>query len=185
MNHEEYTHLLIWAEDVIANVEHVQQLEFDAQTYNFEVVSGYSNITLNSDEVNITDKNLSNMYIYTREQYNFIRMPQIIYNTIEYPIKKVFFQGKSLTLIRRDIVEQIEFKPYRIINGMEVMQDLQFAIELHKRNIPQYVDLRVFVPHLGDTARLLNLNPKDRKIIFKKIDGEIKVIEDDKLLDSI
>jgi len=181
LKHKEYTHLLIWAEDVIANTEHVQLLEEDYITYKYQVISGYSTISFTDESLNITQKDLSREYIYTREQYNLFRMSQVIYKTIEYPIIKVFFQGHSLSLIERSVVEKIPFKGYKIVNNMEVMQDLQFAIDLHKNNIPQYVDLRVYVPHLGDTTNLVNLNPKDRKIIFKGRDGSIKKIEEGEL----
>jgi len=181
LKHSEYTHLLIWAEDVIANTEHAKLLEEDYETYKYKVISGYSTISFTDEHINITQKDLSKEYIYTREQYNLFRMSQVIYQTIEYPIIKVFFQGHSLSLIERSVVEKIPFRHYKIVNDMGVMQDLQFAIDLHKNNIPQYVDLRVYVPHLGDTTRLLNLNPKERKIIFKTKDGKIEKIEENEL----
>jgi hypothetical protein len=66
-----------------------------------------------------------------------------------------------LTLIRRDVVEKVSFKPYKVMNKVlggkmfysGSMFDLQFAIELKQLGIKNIIDLRVFCFHLGNTVK--------------------------------
>ena len=157
----DYTHLLIYAEDIITSPDMVKLLIKDAEMYDFPVISGWCNFDLKHDWVAFNFKDLSKIKVTWAEQYEFQSIDYILKHNLQNPFVEVFFQGMPLTLIRRDIVEKVTFKPYKItykVLGNKMfydgsMQDLQFAIELKQLGIKNIIDLRVFCFHFGNTVK--------------------------------
>jgi len=158
----DYTHLLIYAEDVITTPDVVKLLIKDAEEYDFPIVSGWINFDFKRNWLSFTFKDLSNIYVKTHEQYEFPTTDYVLKHDLKNPFIETFFQGFGLTLIRRDVVEKIPFKPYKIqeitianrrfVTG--IMFDLQYAIELKKMGIKNIIDLRCFAIHFGYTTPL-------------------------------
>lgn len=63
---------------------------------------------------------------------------------------KVTWAGFSCTWIRRDVVEKVTFagRPGGRIENEGCAFDLQFAMDIQKLGIPQYIDCRVKMLHL-------------------------------------
>ena len=178
LDNPQYTHMLIYAEDVIATPCHIALLIHDYIEYGYPVISGYSNWEWMNDWVNITDRDMRKISVIMPQQYRFHRLKDLLKSMIdgkvEYPLKKVFFVGLPLTLIRRDVVEKVPFRPNRWVTDRTlgkfmrrgIMFDLQFAIDCANNNIPIYVDLRCLVLHFGDTRRLINIANKKPYVRF-------------------
>jgi len=185
LEHPEYTHLLIYAEDIMATPDMVKLLIKDAEEHDFPVVSGYSNYDLRHYDVNITDRDLTNVRVFSAHQYKFYTLYDVLSGRLGWPFKQVFFVGLPLTLIRRDVVEKIEFKPYRVVVdrtlGVRVKRgwgfDLQFAINCKKMGIPIIVDLRLLCLHFGDTRRFINIRDKRPYVKFIPKNGKEVIIE--------
>jgi hypothetical protein len=172
----DYSHLLIYAEDIITSPDMVKLLLRDAEEYDFPVISGWCNWGLNKDWVAFNFKDLSKTNVMWAEQYQFPSTEYVLEHDLENPFIETFFQGMPLTLIRRDIVEKLSFKGYKVdykVLGNKMfkdgsMHDLQFAIELKKLGIKNIVDLRVFCFHFGNTVKYVRTDMFGR--------GEVKFI---------
>jgi hypothetical protein len=96
------------------------------------------------------------------------------------PFMEVTFTGMPLTLIKRDVVEKVSFKPYMYVYDKTLdtfmkrgtMFDLQFCLECRSLGIPIILDKRVFTVHFGDTRRFINL--KDKKPCVDFIPASVK-----------
>jgi hypothetical protein len=174
LEHNEYTHLLIYAEDVLATPDVVKLLIMDARLLNYHVVTGWCNFDFKRNWIAITDKDLSKTKVTIAEQYSFLKPTDMLfYNS---PFLEVTFTGMPLTLIRRDVVEKVTFKPYSYTHDNLLgtymkrgfMFDLQFCLECRRLGIPIILDKRVFTVHFGDTRRFINLANKKREVEFIK-----------------
>jgi hypothetical protein len=172
----DYTHMLVYAEDIITSPNMVKLLIKDVEEYDFPVVSGWFNWGLNRDWVAFNFKDLSKINVMWAEQYEFPSIDYVLKHDLKNPFIETFFQGMPLTLIRRDIVEKVTFKPYKVMHKIlgdkmfysGSMFDLQFAIELKQLGIKNVVDLRVFCFHFGNTVRYARTDMFGR--------GEVKFI---------
>jgi hypothetical protein len=169
---KEYTHLLIYAEDILATPDAVKLLIKDAEEYNYPVVTGWFNFDFKRDWIAISTKDLSKERIVLAEQYNFLKPTDMLF--YDSPFMEVTFTGMPLTLIRRDVVEKVTFKPYDYVYdsvlGMFMrrgtMFDLQFCLECKQLGIPIVLDKRVFAVHFGDTRRFIDLKDKQPSVDF-------------------
>jgi len=178
LEHKEYTHLIFLAEDVLNTSDMVKLAIKDVEEYDFPVLCGYSNFDWRHDWVNITLKDLSKFYVHNAEQYGFINPYDIFKGKYNFPFQQVFFQGLSLAVIRRDVIERIPFRAYKerhspynvkrfgINKPFGVMFDLAFCIDCHKSNIPIICDLRLFVIHGGVTVDLIDVRNKEKYVEF-------------------
>ena len=159
----DYTHMLIYAEDIITTPDMVKLLIKDAEEYDFPVVSGWINFDLTHNWVSFNFKDLRKENVYYANQYQFPSIEYVLKHDLKNPFIEVFYQGMGLTLIRRDVVEKVSFKPYKeSIKKLGnrwfragTMHDLQFAIELANMGIKNIIDLRVFAFHCGYTVHLV------------------------------
>ena len=176
MRHREYSHMLVYAEDILATPCHVKMLIKDAESRDFDVISGYSNFDLKRKWLAFSLKNLSKTKIISANQYGFPTIDYILTDKFNDVYLRVFFVGLPLTLIKRSVLEKVSFRPYKYIIDYAlgkklkrgIMFDLQFAIECYKLGIPIYIDKRVFVIHFGDTRKYINLKYKTPWIGFQK-----------------
>jgi len=183
LRHEEYTHILIVTDDVIAPPDYYKLIVKDYLETGYPVISGYSNWDFTHNWLNITKKDLRRTYVAFADQYGFIKPIDTILAK-EYPFMKVFFVGLPFTLIRRDVVEKIPFRPYKYITDMAlgiyarrgIMFDLAFAIDCANAGIPIYVDLRLFCIHYGNTRSLINLKKLDKSIDYIRAKRSLKEV---------
>jgi hypothetical protein len=172
LEHKEYTHLLIYAEDVLATPDVVKLLIMDARLLNYPVVTGWCNFDFKRDWTAISTKDLSKTKVTIAEQYNFLKSTDMLF--YDSPFMEVTFTGMPLTLIKRDVVEKVSFKPYSYTHDYLLgtymkrgfMFDLQFCLECKQLGIPIILDKRVFTVHFGDTRRFINLRDRQPSVDF-------------------
>ena len=186
LEHEEYTHLIIINEDTIVTPSHLKLLLEDIEKYDYEVIGGYCfPVSKLYPRTNLTKKNMRKIRVVSANQYDFLNLEDVITWSLDSPIEEFYFNGLTLTAIRRDIVEEIGFKPYKYINDRTlgfwvrrgIMFDLQFSNDLHDKGIKLMVDKRLLVLHFGNTRNLINLRGKKPYVKLIKSDGEEIVIE--------
>jgi hypothetical protein len=174
LEHKEYTHLLIYAEDVLATPDIVKLLIKDAEEYNYPVVTAWFNFDFKRNWIAISTKDLSKERIVLAEQYTLLKPTDMLF--YDSPFMEVTFTGMPLTIIRRDVVEKVTFKPYSYTHDnifgtymkRGFMFDLQFCLECKRLGIPIILDKRVFAVHFGDTRQFINLANKKREVEFIK-----------------
>jgi len=183
LKHEEYTHFVFLPDDIIVTPDMVELLLEDARQLGDNcVVCGYSNVDFSTPSVNISFRDLRKVLVMFREQYQHPSLYDVLSDKFSYPFVKVTFQGNTLTIIPRKIVEKLSFKPYKtqidnvlgklMIRGS--MYDLQMCNELLDLGVDIYCDLRLLIMHFGNTLRLINAKGKTRKMYLKTKNGEIK-----------
>jgi hypothetical protein len=193
LEHPEYSHLLIMAEDVIITKDHVDLLLKDYEDTQYPVLCGYVNLGFSSGYMSLNTVDMRGLQVRHTRQYQFPSIIDILNLSDaclnELPFQKVFFQGKALMLVTRDVMHTVSFKPY--IHWFDIknrrrfgeqnakkgtMFDLQFAIDCANLGIPVYVDLRLMLLHFGDTDTLINVQGKERTVTLIRKDGSTKLI---------
>lgn len=187
LEHPEYTHFLMLAEDVIITPDMVRQLLRDYEETRFPVICGYSNIAFHKDTVNITQKDLRGIRVNLQEQYKNPTLHDVLAKRLDYPFVKVFYHGLTLSLIERSILLKIPFRPYKtILDSLRskrfrepltphgIMFDLQFAIDCANNDIPIYCDLRLLTIHFGRTVDLIDVTSKPKRVTLKQKNGEAR-----------
>ena len=186
LKHEEYTHFIIINEDTIVTPSHLKLLIEDIKKYNYPVIGSFCfPYSKTHPKTNLTRKNMRNERVVFANQYDFIELEEVISWDLSEPLEPFYFNGLALTAIRRDIVEKVEFKPYKYVNDRllgfwirrGIMFDLQFSNTLHDLGIPLMVDKRLMVIHFGNTRRFINLRGKTPHITLIKPYGERIEIE--------
>ncbi len=175
LSHSEYTHMLIYAEDIIATPDMVKLLIEDAKEYDYPVISGVCTYDFKHDWLSVT-KRVVSPNVALADQYGFVSIYDVLDKKVEYPFERVFFVGLPLTLIRYDVLQKIGLRGNRrvvdailgYLTSRSVMHDLQFAHDCFNANIPIYVDYRVICLHFGNTTRFINVKNKEKKVIFEK-----------------
>ena len=174
LEHTEYTHLLVYAEDIVTTPDVVKLLIDDAREYDYPVVTAWLNFDFKRDWLAVSKTPLENVRIAFAEQYHFIKPTDVLY--YDSPFEEVTFTGMPLTLIRRDVVEKVTFRPYTYVTDRVLgvymrrgtQHDLQFCLECRKLGIPIVMDKRAFAVHFGDTGRFINLAKVEREVEFVK-----------------
>ena len=189
LKHEEYTHFIIVNEDTIVTSSHLKLLLEDLEEYDYPVIGGYCfPVSKNYPKTNLTKKNMRNIRVVFANQYDFYDLEDVITWDIKDPIDSFYFNGLTLTAIRRDIIEKIEFKPYKYVTDRTlglwvrrgIMFDLQFSNTLHDLKIPLMVDKRLLIMHFGNTRGFINLRGKKPYVKLVKPNGEEILIEEGK-----
>ena len=149
----DYTHFLLLTDDVIVKQEHIDDLILDAERYpDHEVISGWFNqdLTDHADDTNFSrilppDPPSSGSY----ESYKFIPISAFGVDNFDRfdldsdAIIRVLHQGTALTLLTRKVIEEVPFR-----NSEGCCIDACLSLDLAKKGIKQYVDLRVRCLHL-------------------------------------
>jgi len=179
--YKEYTHLIIVSDDVVCPYDSVKTLVEDLLVYNFPVLSGCFNFCnmwmnrrgyctwcknkLSHKWVNIMLKPIPIGEVFSNlDVEGFVTEKWRRANPI---IKRVWFQGFALGVIRRDVYEQIGFKCQDAKRGL-YSTDLPWAVDCAKAGIPQYCDFGVKLHHRAyPQYRYLLVGKKQPKIIFQ------------------
>ena len=187
LEHKEYTHFIIINEDTIVTPSHLRLLIEDIKEYDYPVIGGYCfPVSKNYPKTNLTKKNMRKIRVVFANQYGLVDLEEAISWSLDEPIERFYFNGLTLTAVRRNIIEEIEFKPYKYVNDRTlgfwvrrgIMFDLQFSNELFDRGIPLMVDKRLMVMHFGNTRGFINLKGKRPYVMLIKPDGKKIMVEE-------
>jgi len=141
LNHPEYTHIIINADDAKQEYNHIAMLVADYKKYGFPIITGcccqnkinnrdlHLNLTLNQVISSLNDKPV---YLHLSNEMRFLN-----------GIIRVWFQGNATPLIERDIF--IKLGGLKPITKWQT--DLRFSYMAWKEKIPQFVDLRCYMEH--------------------------------------
>lgn len=181
MKHVEYTHLIIVSDDVFCPYNSIKTLIEDLIIYDFPVLSGCFNLcsirfrswadnqenycylckqNMSHGKLNIIVEKPKKSYPLEKEYFVTEKWRRA--NPI---IKRVWFQGFPLAVIRRDVYEKIQFRCHA--SGITAT-DLPWAIDLDKVGIPQFCDFGVKLRHRAlPRDRELLVGIKKPKIVFQ------------------
>jgi len=148
LRNTEYTHLAISPDDMLVTPKKVQRLIDGIEKYDFPVLSGWCNNVgrgKGSDKVSVT-RNVP-VPIIGQLSYNNYTETEMRNSFDDYI--QCGFSGFAFQIIRRDIIEKIEFSGVDcgsggIIKGL----DVGFSYSCSNENIPIIVDTRSHFIHL-------------------------------------
>ncbi|OYD16944.1 hypothetical protein CH330_01360 [candidate division WOR-3 bacterium JGI_Cruoil_03_51_56] len=193
----DYDYLIMGHDDYLGSPDHVKMLLGDEEKHHFPVISGWSNIWLppykrerpSLASISLRRPNTHKLKTgkLTMNDYGFVAMRDILLAKYGYPFARVWFMGFPLTLIRRDTLKKVPFRPYKKVkdefcftaetkkHGRGIVFDLQFALDCEKQHIPIRIDTRIFLLHFGKEGMYSHLrmgrNPRNnwkREIKFIK-----------------
>ena len=187
--HIEYTHLIIVSDDVVCFPDSIRKLMESILIYDFPVLSGCFNLCntwenpkryctkcerhLSHDHINITFDPIDFSKKITIDSYNWVSEKWRKNHLI---IKRVWFEGFALAMIRRDIYEKIGFRGI----GFQHTTDIPWAVDLAEANIPQFCDFRIKLEHRSfHRDRKFFVNEKPSCVVFqskKLIADKLKIL---------
>jgi hypothetical protein len=148
LSHKEYTHIIIHSDDAVPNYEYIAMLIADVKKYRFKSLSGIvlMDYFTQDNRVSVTIKPVYGLHYLVRDSYacipyEFINLKGII---------RVWFQGFALTMLSRDIVEQVAKLMWTIPEhtAYDLPYDVILAVICHDYlHISQHVDLRAWYWH--------------------------------------
>jgi len=191
LEHPEYTHYIVIAEDVICPPDMVKLLIDDIYDHDFPVVAGVLNVDFTSISASISFRDMRKIVVRSRQVYKHPNFKDLLLGKHGFPFVNVTFQGEAIASYRRDIVKKLSFKPYSYISDkvrriyfgctkpFGHMFDLQKGLELLDMGIPCVVDLRIMVMHFAFGASVLNFAHKPRVVTLTRADGTKKILKED------
>ena len=191
LEHDEYTHYVICAEDVIVTPDMVSLLIDDVRDHDFPVIGAVLNVDFAHDHAAISFRDLRKIVVRSREVYKHPSFKDLTLSKYGFPFVEVTFQGNALVSFRRDVVEKMTFKPYRFIQDslrrnyfgcnepFGIMYDLRMCNEIRNMGIRIVVDLRLIVMHFAFGASVINFAHKPRKVTLYRKDGTQEVLRRD------
>ena len=163
LEHTEYTHLAILCDDLIVTPEQAQSLCNLAEEY--ACIGGVCNVGRESIWDNCYNISLTHVTDPFRpnRRYEFITIPEAQEIAKTTPIVQTRFQGFPFTIIKREVIEKIDFKTDGFYNeniGMKPQTgcctDTVFCLETWHAGIPMHADLRVVMYHIPNSRQLTN-----------------------------
>jgi hypothetical protein len=157
LSHPEYTHMAILPDDLLVDLKHVDKLVEDLEKYDYDVLSGISNFSMDSknffnhmtcidymnygavDQLAKTARFDYFKQIMSRDRYNELKK-----ELANKPnrIIRVCLSNFPFTIAKRHVIEKIEF-------GMSLMGvDTVFFQSCINKGIPTYADLDVEMLHI-------------------------------------
>jgi hypothetical protein len=148
LKHTEYSHLVILPDDLIITKEAYARIYDDLTRNDYSVISGWCNLDRDNPTLSnicIDDLPPNPPHLGKLTDYKFATMQELtdLRKKFGWQVIEVKYAGFPLTFIRRDVVEQI---PFREDDGC--CPDSLFAIDLHDKKIPQFVDLGAKMYHM-------------------------------------
>ena len=159
LDHTEFSHLCLIADDCIINPEHIDRLRWGVHKHDFPVLTGFGNVNL-TDKKDVYTISFEGVPIKRNERgdsfHTLIRHKEMfseMFQTCAFgEYFKVKWCGFGLTVIRRDIVERIPFEDDARWNGQPYLTgcciDTAFSHVCNENNIPIWVEPHVKVHHL-------------------------------------
>ena len=191
LEHPEYTHYIVLAEDLICPPDMVKLLIDDIYEHDFPVVAGLLNVDFTSVSASISFRDMRKIVVRSRHVYQHPSFKDLLLGKHGFPFVNVTFQGDALASYRRDIVKRLTFKPYNYISDkvrkiyfacnkpFGHMFDLQKCIELLDMGVPIVVDLRIMLMHFAFGASVFNFAHLPRTATLIRADGTREVIKED------
>lgn len=154
LGHPEYTHLVLCPDDLVIMESDLQILKDDLTQFDFPVVSGMSNVNLDKpDMMNIMIGSIPSKTQKSREPFSWNK-----FSDFESVITPVLFSGFPCMVIRRDVVEKIDFDSEGKIEGNDPNSvgnlDIIFCHNCNDEKIPIHVDKRARMLHLRNVVAL-------------------------------
>lgn len=143
-----YDYLAILSDDLVVTQSHIDQLIADIEADDYPIISGLCSV--DARQVNYgkycVSKEFPKLDNLTQESYKWLEdWEREKWIRLGIPIIQVKHNGFPLIFIRRDIVEQIPFKP---LARYGCCTDVQYCLDCYAANVPIFVDLRVVGNHL-------------------------------------
>ena len=188
LEHPEYTHYVVLAEDVIVTPDMVGLLIDDIENNDFPVIAGILNVDFTHDTASISFRDLRKIVVRSREVYKHPSFKPIVLKQYGFPFFEVKFQGNALVSYRRDVFKKLSFKPYRYVKDavrlnyfgcdkpFGIMFDLQQCLDLLNLGIPIIVDVRLMVMHFAFGHSVINFAHLPRRVTLFKKDGTEEII---------
>lgn len=183
LSHPEYSHLLVIAEDVVVTPDHVALILEDYEKTHYPVIGGVINIAFKNALLAFNKRDMRGVRVRRTLDYQMGTLIDVLSDRFDYPFQKVFFQGKALMLVTREVMEKVSFGPYtywvhpRMRRKLGTyapkkgtMFDLKFALECADLDIPVFVDLRLLMFHTGDTDLTIDFKGKWRTVTLHRAD---------------
>ncbi len=176
--HKEYDYFITSSDDTFATPCHIKRLLKDEEEHGFPIIGGWNNRRLDDGFAALTLKPVKTKEIKSlkAKAYQFLSIRNVFLGSYGYPFIKVWFSGLPLTLITRETLQKVPFRPFmrqkdRLCitpetkkNGRGVMFDLQFALDCSQAKIPIRVDTRVFLLHCKRTKRMVRVGVDPPKV---------------------
>lgn len=167
LEHTEYTHLAICPDDLIVTQKDVNILKRDIKKHDYAVITGLCNVEHGDDSCyNVIVSDLPNLIHRQRSWRGFAKEGELTET-----ITKVLFAGFALEIIRRDVIEMIDFDSESKLQGGDPNHignlDLIFSYKCFEKCIPIYCDKRAKMVHLRRGGAVINKDPNVRRIIYK------------------
>jgi hypothetical protein len=189
LEHKEYTHMALIPDDLLVDVKHVDKLveHITGQGFNdYPVISGVCNFACTNKkffnnmamieygkidaqaQLEKTGRYDYFKHIMSRERYNHLKEKM---KDKPNRIIRVIFSAFPLTIIRRDVMEKIEF-------GMNLMGvDTVFFQSCIKAGIPTFADLDVQTLHLMGIERNRDIDYLIKMAWNDNIDTKVSYIK--------
>ncbi len=157
LSHPEYTHMAILPDDLLVDLKHVDKLVEDLEKYDYDVLSGISNFSMESrnffnhmtcidymnygavDQLAATARFDYFTQVMTRERYTKIKEEMA---NKPNRIIRVALSNFPLTIAKRHVIEKIEF------GGSLMGVDTVFFQSCINKGIATYADLDVEMLHI-------------------------------------
>ena len=154
LEHKEYTHLAICPDDLVIKKQDLDILKEDLQKFDYPVISGMCNVNMDKpDLMNIMIGSIPAKFAKDRTPFSWEK-----YKNFKEDLTKVLFSGFPLMIIRRDVVEKIDFDSESKLEGIDpdmvVNLDIHFCHRCLENNIPIWVDRRARMIHLRNLTDL-------------------------------
>lgn len=161
LNHKEYTHLGLCPDDLIVTQGDIDKLK----RFDYPVICGVANVNLDEDNpVSVIIDSIPDMNREYRS-FNFSK-----YEDLD-DITQVQHAGFPLQIIRRDVVEQIDFDSESKLDGNDPDKwgniDLIFSHNCKKLGIPIHCYKGAKMIHLRGMGELINNNESMQYVKWK------------------
>lgn len=144
LKHDEYTHMVLCPDDLMVTSEVFNVLKEAIEKFNLRVLSGICNYDYqNQDKYNCWQSLQKGYGLIT----NYMTQEEM--DRAPGGIIQVQFEGFACTWIRRDVVEEIEFRGVMWEDKSLHSFDWQFAVDCATRGIPLYVHKKAKMLHLA------------------------------------
>lgn len=162
LEHTEYTHLVLLADDLIIQQEHLDKLVSELEKHDYDVLTGVAMV--NREAAFDNQLTISTARLPPRERngrvYELMHISEYELFPDPKPIIKIVYQGFPLPFISRRVVEKVPFRDDRYFNPFMkdgVKQylehaccvDLMFCNDCIEAGFEMYSDLSVFTDHMG------------------------------------
>jgi hypothetical protein len=196
LKNEQYTHLIIWPDDLLVSVANVTQLLLDLNQHDYPVIGGICQIDNDwyYDKMIVSLRPLypkrDDRFRYFEKFEDYYKYDQEINQFTELlpyykdkPILRTFWQGFPFMAIKRSVLQDIEFRNDYQFNNIPkdagCCLDDVFCWDCLQNEISMWTDLRIRMNHLkinDNNTSMLIVKGKEEytQFVKKEVDIDIK-----------